>query len=107
MTSTKGVSTTAIVHSADGIRFVGTGACPDALSARLARYVRGRCNDVLWADVARHVRALLDDGKLTEAIALYFERTGERWDRERLDLVTVENGEHWIPDGERMADEGR
>lgn len=50
---------------------------------------------------------LLEDGKLTDATALYFERTGERWDRERLDLVTVENGALWIPDGERMADAGR
>jgi hypothetical protein len=97
----------AIVHSAGGVRFVATGPCPDALSVRLAGYVRGRCDDVLWADAAQRVRALLDDGKLPEAIALYFKRTGERWDRERLDLVTLENEECWIPDEERMADAGR
>ena len=107
MTGTAGASTTAIVHTADGIRFVATGACPDALMLRLAGYVRGRCDDVLWADAARQVRALLDDGQLTAAIALYFERTGERWDRERLDVVTVDNEADWIPDRERMADAGR
>ena len=107
MTATAGASTTAIVHFAGGVRFVATASCPDVLSERLARYVRGRCDDVLWPDAARHVLVLLDDGKLMDAIALYFERTGERWDRERLDLVTVVNGEYWIPDGERMADAGR
>ena len=100
-------TTTAIVHSDCGVRFVATAACPDALSMQLAGYVRGRCDDVLWTDAAQQVRELLDDGKLSEAIALYFERTGERWDRERLDLITVANGERWIPGGEGMADAGR
>ena len=77
------------------------------LSRQLAQYVLGRCDDVLWPDAARHVRALLDDGRLTDAIALYFERTGARWERERLELVTLENGAYWIPDGERRADAGR
>ena len=98
---------TAIVHFAGGVRLVATAACPDALSARLALYVRERYDDVLWPDAARRVRALLDDGKLTDAITLYFERTGERWDRERLDLMTVENGEYWIPDAERLIDARR
>ncbi len=98
---------TAIVHLDGGVTFVATAACPDALYKRLARYVLARCDDVLWPDAARHVRALLDAGKLPEAITLYLERTGTRWERERLELVTVENGEYWIPDSERMADAGR
>jgi hypothetical protein len=101
------VTSTAIVHTADGVRFVASAAGPDVLFARLADYVRGRCDDVLWPDAARRVRTLLDGGHLSAAITLYFARTGERWDRERLDLVTVQEGEYWIPDGERMADARR
>lgn len=107
MTASGSASTTAIVHAADGVRFVATAPCPDVLFARLAEYVRGRCDDVLWGDAARQVCRWLDDGHLHAAIALYFARTGERWDQERLDLVTVEDGECWIPDEERMADARR
>ena len=104
MTEGSPAATTAIVHSADGVRFVASAAGPDVLFARLAEYVRGRCDDVLWPDAARRVRTLLDGGQLPAAITLYFARTGERWDQEWLDLVTVEDGESWIPDEERMAD---
>jgi hypothetical protein len=107
VTASGGTSTTAIVHAADGVRFVAPAACPDVLFARLADYVRGRCDDVLWADAARQVRTLLDEGNLPAAITLYFARTGERWDQERLDLVTVEDGEYWIPGEERMANARR
>ena len=82
---------TAIVHSADGVRFVTTGVCPDAVASRLADYVRERCDDVLWPDAASQVRAMLDVGNSYAAITLYFERVGERWDDERLELVTVEH----------------
>ena len=92
--------------AADGVRFVTTAACQDVLFAQLAEYVRGRCDDVLWADASKEVHRLLDDGHLRTAIALYFGRTGERWDQERLELfgVTLEHGRDWIPDEERMAD---
>ena len=107
MTAVGGASTTVIVHASDGVRFVATAAGTDILFARLAEYIRGRCDDVLWADAASQVRGLLDDGDLRAAITLYFARTGERWDRERLDLVTVGDGEYWIADEERMADARR
>jgi hypothetical protein len=97
----------AVVHAADGVRFVATAACPDVLFARLAAYVRGRCDDVLWADASRQVSALLDDGHLRAAITLYFARTAERWDQERLALVTLEDGEYRTPDEEPMADARR
>ena len=96
----------AIVHFAGGVSFCASAACPDALSKQLAEYVLGRCDDVLWPDVAGHVRALLDQGSLAEAIALYFEHTGSRWERERLELVTTGNGGYGVPDAERMADAG-
>ena len=50
---------------------------------------------------------MLEDGNLRAAIALYFARTDERWDQERLDLVTMGDGEAWIADEERMADARR
>jgi hypothetical protein len=98
---------TAIVHFAGGVSFVASAACPDALTRQLAHYVLGRCDDVLWPEAARDVRALLDEGSLTEAITLYFEHTGSRWERERLELVTVGEGADRIPNGEQMADAGR
>lgn len=98
---------TAIVHVAGGVNFVASARCPEALSEQLARYVLGRCDDVLWPEAARQVRALFDAGRPADAIALYFDRTGRRWERERLELVTLEQGGYWIPDEERMADAGR
>ena len=94
---------TAIVHAADGVRFVATAACPVELLARIAGYIRGRCDDVLWSDAARQVHELLDGGDLHAAIALYFARTGERWDQEHLDLVTVSAGAQWIPADDEVA----
>jgi hypothetical protein len=82
---------TAIVHSADGVRFVTTGGSSAIVMSRLADYVRERCNDVLWFDAASRVRGMLDAGNLYAAITLYFERVGERWDDERLELVSVDH----------------
>lgn len=81
---------TAIVHSADGIRFMTADIDREAVVARVAEYIRGRCDDVLWADAASQVRRMLNDGDLDAAIALYFGRVGERWDMERLELEPVE-----------------
>ena len=99
-----GATITAIVRSTDGIRFVTTDARPQAVMSRLADYVRERCDDVLWADAASQVRAMLDVGNLYAAITLYFERVGERWDDERLELVTLERGHSASRSrGKRMA----
>jgi hypothetical protein len=95
---------TAIVHCADGVRFVTTGVSPDAVVSRLAEYVRQRYDHVLWPDAASRVRAMLDVGNLYAAIALYFERVGERWDVERLELVTVgHERRRWTSDEEMLA----
>ncbi len=94
----------AIVHIAGGVRFVATAASPALLSIHLARYVEERCDDVLWPHDAQRVRDLLDAGRIEEAIARYFAHTGERWDREHLDLVAIENGVCWLSDAERTTD---
>lgn len=96
-------SSMAIVHTAGGVRFVATAASPALLSIHLARYVEERCDDVLWPHDAQDVRNLLDAGRIEEAVARYFAHTGERWDREHLDLVTIENGVCWLSDAERMT----
>lgn len=97
-------SAMAIVHIAGGVRFVAAAASPALLSIHLARYVAERCDDVLWPHDALQVRDLLDAGRLAEAIARYFAHTGERWDREHLDLVAIENGVCWLSDAERTTD---
>lgn len=65
----------------------------EALTQQLAQYVLRRCDDVLWPDAARRVRARLAEGSLNEAIGLYFEPTGSRWERERLELGAAGNEE--------------
>ena len=103
--SAYGEAITAIVHSADGIRFVTTGVSSDTVMSRLADYVRDRCDDVLWADAASEVRAMLSIGDLNAAVRLYFERVGERWDDERLELATVGHDRaRWFYHEEMMAD---
>lgn len=79
-------SLTAVIHAADGVRFIAIARHHDALAAQIAEYIRERCDDVLWADDARQVHALLEEGRVVAAIGLYFARVGERWDEERLDV---------------------
>jgi hypothetical protein len=79
----------AVVHTADGVRCVAAGANAATVASGVAEYVRQRCDDVLWPDAARQVHAMLDAGDLYAAISHYFDRTGERWDEERLELLTV------------------
>lgn len=77
---------TAVVHAADGIRFVAIATCSAHLATQIVEYIRTRCDDVLWPPAAREVRALMAGGKLYAAIALYFAQVGDRWDEERLEL---------------------
>lgn len=99
-----GTAITAIVRSADGVRLVTTAGCSAAVVSRLADYVRERCDDVLWSDAASRVRAMLDVGNPYSAIMLYFDRVGERWDDEHLELVTVEHDGAPSSSPEIMAD---
>jgi len=77
---------TAVVHAADGIRFVAAEASSRELTEALAGYVESRCDDYLWPAVAAEVHALMDDGKPDSAIATYFANVGQRWDTEELEL---------------------
>ena len=77
---------TAIVHAADGARLIASAQCPENFAAQIATYVRERCDHVLGPDVAAHVRALLRERRFYAAIALYFNRVGDRSDGARLEL---------------------
>ena len=84
---------TAIVHAADGIRFVASANCPADVANQVGGYIRARCDFALWPSVAAEVKALLDDDHPYAAIALYFDRVGERWDDERLDIGGISFGD--------------
>lgn len=77
---------TAIVHAADGVRFVASAPSSAALAQELVAYIARRCDDSLWPSVAAQVRRYIDDGQPYAAIATYFANVGQRWDAERLEL---------------------
>jgi hypothetical protein len=77
---------TAIVHTADGAVLIGSAQCPEHLAAQIAAYVRQRCDHALQPKVAEQVRSLLRKQLFYAAIALYFDRVGECWGEERLEL---------------------
>lgn len=77
---------TAVVHAADGIRFVASAPTGAALASQLVRYIRERCDDTLWPAAAADVRALIEADQPFAAIAKYFANVGARWDAERLEL---------------------
>jgi hypothetical protein len=102
------VTITAIVHAPDGVRFVATGVSRDAVATRIAAYVRERCEHVLCADAASEVHTLLALGNIDSAITAYFERVGERWEDERLELFTGErNGARWTSQEPMLIDARR
>ena len=76
----------AVVRAADGIRLTISSDHPEKIAQELADYVSERCDDVLWPNDASQVRALLEDRNLVEAVTLYFDRVGDRWDEEELEL---------------------
>ena len=84
---------TAVIHAADGVRYIATAQCPAELAAQIVTYILGRCDNALWPPVAANVRALVADDRPYAAIALYFAHVGERWDEERLELGGLAPGE--------------
>lgn len=68
------------------MRFIANTDSAEELAAQIIGYIRERCEFVLWPAPVRQLRALIGDGNLYAAIALYFARVGERWDEEWLEL---------------------
>ncbi len=85
-TTDTGRLVTAVVHAADGVRFVASAPSSAALANEVAGYVASRCDDSLWPSVAAQVREFIEDGNPDAAIATYFANVGQRWDHERLEL---------------------
>jgi hypothetical protein len=78
----------AIVSGPDGIHFAASGPDENKMFAGLVRYIQQRCGFTLWPRDAGTVMTLLDAGRIADAIELYFDRVGDRWDREYLELVS-------------------
>lgn len=83
---------TAVIHAADGVRFVAAAPCPAELVAQIMTYILARYEDALWPSVAAKVRALIADDHPYAAIAVYFAHVGERWDDERLQFGGLRAG---------------
>lgn len=79
----------ALVRAPDGVRFAATGGWASDVVPALARYVGHRCENVLWPSAAAEVRLLIDAGRPSRAVAVYFEHVGARWDEECLELYVV------------------
>jgi hypothetical protein len=79
----------ALVRAPDGVRFAATGGWASDVVPALAHYVGHRCQNVLWPSAAAEVRLLIDAGRPSRAIAVYFEHVGARWDEECLELYVV------------------
>jgi hypothetical protein len=82
----------AAVYASDGIRLLTASRSREAVTECLAAYIHGQADMLLWPADALRVRALLGAGDAEEAIALYFARVGERWEREQLRREAVDAG---------------
>lgn len=78
---------TAVVHDADGVRFVAAAHAWRELEAQVVDYIGERCDYVLWPRAAANVRELIARDSKCAAIAAYFANVGQRWDPERLELL--------------------
>ena len=73
-----------IVAAIDGVRFAAAGVTEEHCVTQMARYVAEQAPLQLWPRSAQRVQALLSGGDTAGAVAEYFRRSGERWDREWL-----------------------
>ena len=80
----------AVVHAADGVRWITAAGSRDELMCRLAVYVRDRAADVLSAEEAQCVRALVAEENCAGAVDRYFSGVGARWDEEWLATTVIE-----------------
>jgi hypothetical protein len=82
----------AAVFSAGGVHFLTAAPSASELNMKLAGYVEQQVEWSLQDDDARQVRNLLHAGEFGEAVRLYFERVGERWEKESLRVEVVPAG---------------
>jgi hypothetical protein len=79
-----------IVHGERCVHFVAVAETRAALHGRIAEYIRSHADTQLYAEDARIVSQLLERAEVQRAIRYYFDRVGDRWDREWLNEATVD-----------------
>lgn len=79
-----GVLHISVVAAIDGVRFAAVGVSEEQCVAQMAVYVAEQAALQLWPRSAQRVQELLRAGDTAGAVAEYFCRSGERWDREWL-----------------------
>lgn len=90
----------AAVFSAGGVHFLTAAPSASELNMQLAGYVEQQVEWSLQDNDAGQVRNLLHAGEFGEAVRFYFERVGERWEKESLRLEVVratgtDQRSHW------------
>jgi hypothetical protein len=78
------VQFTAVVHAADGVRFVVAMTNQSALFERLSQYVLANVEHQLWPRDCIAVIDMLRRGEFEAAVEHYFNCVGSRWDAEWL-----------------------
>jgi len=82
----------AVVYAKDGIRLLTASHSARIVSERVAACIAIQAEALLWPADAQQVHSLLEIGRTEEAIAWYFDRVGERWEREYLHREEVDAG---------------
>lgn len=80
----------ATVHTGHSVCHVTADTTVAGLTDRLGEYVRQHAVYQLWPEDTEHAMDLLSAGSPGEAVDFYFEKVGERWDRERLVVTFLE-----------------
>lgn len=78
-----------VVEAGGRIHHVVADSSRDGLLRQLAAYVAGWAPYQLWPADGVEIDVLLASERYADAVRLYFERVGERWDVERLSIHCV------------------
>lgn len=81
----------AVVYAVDGIRFLTAARSAEELMGKVAAYIEENVEYLLRPEDSVRVRALLAEARVPDAVTVYFERVGERWEREYLRTEIVES----------------
>ena len=79
----------AVVHGKDGVHYVAAAHTRAALVKRVADYVRAQADLQLYARDVAILTDMLQRGDHEGGVRFYFQRVGQRWDREWLKAETV------------------
>jgi hypothetical protein len=71
------------------VRFLTAAPTRASLMELLAGYVLQHADGMLRPDAVLELRRLISAGRTAEAVRFYFERVGERWEKEYLCCETI------------------